>query len=125
MNDSAHPQLDRFARLEVAGDVMIASPYGDIAGHQDDIVFGMEQLLGEMERNGQKLLVIDFAECEFFGTMFLGSLVKVWKRISQRGGRLALCHLSPKVLEVLQLTKLHLIWPVHGGREDALRAIRG
>ena len=125
MSESAHPQLDRFAHIEIAGDALIASPYGDIAGHQDDIVFGMEQLLGEMERHGLKLLVIDFSQCEFFGTMFLGSLVKVWKRISQRGGRLALCHLSPKVLEVLQLTKLHLIWPVHGTREDALRSVRG
>jgi anti-anti-sigma factor len=53
----------------------------------------------------------------------LGAIVKLWKRVCQRGGRLALCNVSENVSQVLHITKLHAIWPIYGSREQALSAV--
>jgi anti-sigma B factor antagonist len=70
-------------------------------------------------------IVIDLGDSDYLGTAMLGAVVRLWKRISQRGGRLALCRISGPVHDTLRITKLHAVWPIFDTREAALDALRG
>ena len=76
-----------------------------------------EQLVKELEKEIMFLveqakrenMMLDFCNVEFMTSAFLGLLVKVHKRIRERGGNLKLRHIDPsiyKVFEITQLTKV-------------------
>ena len=54
-------------------------------------------------------MVMNFANVRFMTSAMLGLLIRVHKRVSERGGKLRLCNLEPvlqKVFEITQLTKV-------------------
>jgi anti-anti-sigma factor len=72
------------------------------------------------------LVVIDLSQTEFFGSGFIEVLFRVWNRIQQKpGGKLSLCGLQPYCREVLEVTHLDKLWPLHAARADAVKALRG
>jgi anti-anti-sigma factor len=110
---------------ETIGDVMILTPAADLGSfHESEISHESEDLL-EIFRSRPKpvSLVIDLAQTDYFGTAILGAIVKLWKRISQNGGRIAICNVSENVIQMLRVTKLSAIWPIFPTRDEALSAI--
>jgi anti-anti-sigma factor len=79
----------------------------------------LEAVGGENSR-----LVIDLEHTEFFGSSFIEILFRVWKRLKERGGRFALCHVSPYCAEVLQVTHLDSLWPIRNSIPEAIEATR-
>lgn len=69
-------------------------------------------------------LLIDMSATEFIGSRFLELLVRAWRRISDRGGRLALCGVQPFCAEVLHVTRLDTLWECHADQPAALIALR-
>ena len=68
-----------------------------------------ESLEPIIEKNKDNQMVMNFANVRFMTSAMLGLLVRVHKRISERGGQLRLCNLEPslrKVFEITQLTKV-------------------
>lgn len=62
-----------------------------------------------IERNDDGKMVLNFANVDFMSSVVLGLLVRIHKRISERGGQLRLVNLDPslrKVFEITQLTKI-------------------
>jgi anti-sigma B factor antagonist len=112
---------------ETRGRTLILNPLIHLGSlHEPEIAHETAELL-EMIVNRQSdepaNLVIDLAHGEYLGTAMLGAIVKLWKRVSQRGGRLALCCVSENVLEVLRVTKLYTVWPIYPSRDQALTSI--
>jgi anti-sigma B factor antagonist len=116
-----------FAR-ESQGNVLVLSPLTNLGSlYEAEIVQEVAVLLELINQPGSAALnlIIDLAQGEYLGTALLGAIVRLWKRISLRGGRMALCHVSTNVVQVLHVTKLQTIWPIYGTRAEALAAIRG
>lgn len=116
-----------FAR-ESQGNTLLLNPMIHLGSlHEPEIVHETDDLLEIINKpgDGPTNLVIDLAFGEYLGTAMLGAVVKLWKRVSQRGGRMALCNVSDNVIQVLRVTKLHTIWPIYASREQALSAVRG
>ncbi len=116
-----------FAR-EALGNTLVLNPMMHLGSlHEPEIVHETDGLLEFINRpgDGPINLVIDLALGDYLGTAMLGAVVKLWKRVSQRGGRLALCNVSDNVIQVLRVTKLHTIWPIYSTRDQALAAING
>ena len=68
-----------------------------------------ESLEPVIERNDDGEMVLNFANVTFMSSAVLGLLVRVHKRVRERGGRLKLRNLDPslqKVFEITQLTKV-------------------
>ena len=116
-----------FAR-ESHGNTLVLNPVIHLGSlHEPEIAHETQDLL-DLINNSNSIptnLVIDLGCGEYLGTAMLGAIVKLWKRVSQRGGRLALCNVSDNVAQVLRVTKLHTIWPIYGTRDQALSAIGG
>ena len=60
------------------------------------------------EKNPQNIL-LDFSKVDFMSSSFLGLLVKLHKRVSERNGQLKLCNIDKKIKKVFQITQLDKI----------------
>lgn len=70
------------------------------------------------------LFVIDLSHTNFIGSTFLEVLFRVWKRLQQRDGRMALCGLSEFCQEVLHTTRLDTLWSSFETRPAAVEAMQ-
>ncbi|MBW3543004.1 MAG: STAS domain-containing protein [Planctomycetes bacterium] len=71
-----------------------------------------------------KHAVVDFEYSDYVGSTALGFLLKLWKRVANRGGRMALCNLSKHEREILAATRLDTFWDLCESREEALEVVR-
>jgi anti-anti-sigma factor len=81
------------------------------------------QLTSAIQPDHPPLLLLDLSDTTFIGSSFLGVLVRVWKRIRERNGRMALCHVNEICGEVLHASKLDTIWDIYSTRDAAVRAL--
>jgi anti-anti-sigma factor len=109
---------------EIHGGALVLTPHGPLGNLQEaEFVQETLELLEVVSHSGPTNLVIDLQHGDYAGSAFLGAVIRLWKRIAQNGGRLALCHVSENAGEILRMTKLHTVWPIYISRDDALRAV--
>jgi anti-sigma B factor antagonist len=77
------------------------------------------QMLSLFEE-GKNHIVIDLGEVRFVDSSGLGALVSGFKNASARNGNLKLCGLQPQVKSMFELTRLHRVFEIFSGVEDAL-----
>lgn len=82
-------------------------------------------LLSLTENKDLKKLVIDLSETTFFGSGLLAIILRVYSRLSARGGQMALCGLRPHCRQVLETTRLDTLWPVYATRAEAVQQVAG
>jgi anti-sigma B factor antagonist len=68
-------------------------------------------------------LVIDLSRTRFIGSSFLGVLIRAWKRVRDRDGRMAICCAPTNCAEVLRVSKLDSVWSIFATREEAVREV--
>ncbi len=118
------PTNDVFA-LELDVDTLIVIPLRDLGSFVGDEV-GTE-LAGALEHLGRpavKHVIVDLREISYFGSTMLGAINKLWKTAGQSGGRLAICNADARQREILGVTKLDTVWPIHESRAESLRFVR-
>ena len=62
-----------------------------------------------VDKNNENQLVLNFSNVQFMTSAMLGLLVRIHKRVSERGGKLELRNLDnnlQKLFEITQLTKI-------------------
>lgn len=69
---------------------------------------------------GKNNLVVDLQEVRFVDSSGLGALVSGFKNASARNGNLKLCSLQPQVKSMFELTRLHRVFEIYSGTEEAL-----
>lgn len=70
--------------------------------------------------DGKNQLVIDLKDVRFIDSSGLGALVSGYKNASARNGNLKLCSLQPQVKSMFELTRLHRVFEIYPGADDAL-----
>jgi len=65
-----------------------------------------DQLFKLVDEQGCRRLVLNFANVDSLTSLIIGKLVNLQKKIQAVGGRLALCEVTPVVLEILDLLRL-------------------
>ncbi|HUY31466.1 MAG TPA: STAS domain-containing protein [Pirellulales bacterium] len=68
-------------------------------------------------------LVIDLSRTRFIGSSFLGVLMRAWKRLRDRDGRMAICCVPSNCAEVLRVSKLDSVWNIYPTRDEAVREV--
>lgn len=88
-------------------------------GHLSDL------LLEAASESDPPALLIDFSQTEFVGSLFIGLLVRVWKRIRDRNGSMGLCCIPAFCREALTAARLYdTLWTPYGTREEAIAAMK-
>lgn len=121
----AHPEGHIFAR-ELHGNTLLLNSLTQLGSlNEPEIAHETAELLELINSSQPTNLVIDLSHSDYLGTVMLSAVLRLWKRIAQRGGNLVLCNVSQKVAQILRLTKLDSIWPIYGSRDQAFHAIGG
>ncbi len=117
----SHP---KFFRVEQHGDTLVFSAVGSMGSLvEDDVREEWDALLKQLDNYNAKNAVIDLGALDYFGSIMLELLVVLWKRVSSRRGKLAICQVSEVGREILQTAKFHTIWPIVATRDEALAAV--
>jgi anti-anti-sigma factor len=112
-------------RADQEGDTLVLVPTRNMGEFEfQQIDRESRDMLTALQEGRTRNVVIDCHETDFFGSTALGFFLKLWKRVCQHGGRMALCNLSEHEREVLQATRLDTLWIVRGTRAEALAAVR-
>lgn len=82
-------------------------------------------LLESVSGTSPPALLLDLSNTRFIGSRFIGLLVRAWKRVQDRHGRMAICCIPQLCREALITTRLYdTLWAVYETREQAIAALR-
>jgi anti-sigma B factor antagonist len=76
-----------------------------------------------LDDNRYKIL-INLADVDYIDSSGIGELVHAYTSVQNRDGELKLLHLTRKVRDLLQITKLYTVFDVHTDEAAAVRSFR-
>jgi len=79
---------------------------------EDRIAKIRESLEPIIEKNQDGQLLLNFVNVRFMTSAMLGLLVRVHKKVSERGGELKLCNVTPGIRKVFEITKLTKVFDI-------------
>ena len=118
-------QHNKVFRLERDEDVLIVIPQGDAIGFRyHDVHQESNATLQLLDSPTLQHVVIDFGCEEVLGSIIISVVIKVCRKIGQKGGRAAFCNALPDMQEVLQTMNLTKLWNYYPTRAEAITAVR-
>ena len=110
--------------IERRGDLTVISATPAL----ESIAMGLEEQAADLifeplRRDVEPLLVFDLSQVDYFGSVFLGVLLRCWKLVQAKGGTMALAGVSARAKELLHLTSLDFVWPIYANRREAVEAL--
>ncbi|MEY3457915.1 MAG: hypothetical protein RL215_1072 [Planctomycetota bacterium] len=116
--------------FELANDVLILTAHGPFMEFRDnDIRNAYNEAYRLLSQPGTKHLIVDFALLDYFGSTFVGILIRLARKASGNHGQTLLCHLSDnmrdmlKSLMLLENTKIEFSMKQVQSRDDALQLL--
>jgi anti-sigma B factor antagonist len=95
--------------LEVEGKITIGK--GDVA---------LREAVHEALAGGATKLLIDLGRVQTIDSSGVGELVSAFTTVTNRGGRLKLLNLPPKVNDILQITQLITVFETYDNENEAV-----
>jgi anti-sigma B factor antagonist len=71
------------------------------------------------------LILVNLADVNYIDSSGIGELVTAFTTVKNRGGMLKLLHLTKKVKDLLQITRLFTVFEVHENEREALSSFGG
>jgi anti-anti-sigma factor len=123
-------QKHQVFEFEQSGDVLILVAHGPFMEFRDsDIRDAYNEAYRRLNEPETRHLLVDFSKLEYFGSTFVGILIRLAKKARSNKGEAALCHLSKSMSEMLRTlmmlenTKTDFYWVPYENREAALQAL--
>jgi anti-sigma B factor antagonist len=82
----------------------------------------LRDLIHVFAGNGRKKFLLNLAGVDAIDSYGIGELARCYGIVRQMGGEMKLVHVSKRVQELLQITRLHLLFEIHGQEQAALQA---
>ena len=73
-------------------------------------------------KNEHKKYLIDLSQCEYMDSSFLGSIIFIYKKISEAGGELKLVAPNQDIKILLEITSVNKFVDVYDKKSDAIRS---
>jgi len=97
--------------LDLKGKITIG--VGDVA---------LREAIHEALNAGATKILVNLADVSTIDSSGVGELVSAYTTVTNRGGKLRLLNLPPKVADILQITQLITVFEVFEDEEEALRS---
>lgn len=101
-------------------DVTILQPKGKITIGVGDVA--LRDAVHEQLQNGARKLLIDMGGVTTIDSSGVGELVSNYTSVNNRGGKLKLLNLPPKVSDILQITQLITVFEVYDDEGEAVQS---
>ena len=82
------------------------------------------ELIRLVESRNNIKLVLNFTNVGHFSSAALGTLNKLFELVRQQGGRMILSGISPRIMDVFEITNLHKRFEIRNTVADALSELR-
>jgi anti-sigma B factor antagonist len=110
--------------IEFHGQVVVAT-LTDEKILDDRQLEGLEgSFLPLIEQNPKIQLIIDFGYVKFLTSSVLGLLIRISKKVYETDGKLRLCSINPKILEIFKITRLDKIFEIYPDVDEAMVGLR-
>lgn len=76
--------------------------------------------LGEMVEAGQRELIVDMRDVEYFGTAGIAALAGALAQVRRHGGSLKVACPHPHVLKLFQLTDMNKVFRIYPSVDEAV-----
>ena len=80
----------------------------------------LREAVAEALEAGARNILVDLGGVTTIDSSGIGELVSAYTSVSNRGGKLKLVNLPPKVTDILQITQLISVFEVHDNENEAL-----
>jgi anti-anti-sigma regulatory factor len=121
-----NPSPDSLFEITRDGDLLVVTPTTDLSETLFELHHaGAAAVLVAYRDGPARHVVWDLRHTGVFGSTALAFFVKVWRRVAERGGRMAFCNLTAYEREILRVTKMDQLWPLCPDRAGAVAAVRG
>lgn len=70
----------------------------------------------------QYKIIIDLSSCEFIDSTFLGALVMILKRVTEKGGELKLIVPGSEAFEIMNTMGLYRVFNIYSSENDAIKS---
>ena len=84
----------------------------------------LRKTVRELLDDNRTKILINLADVNYIDSSGIGELVHAYTSVKTRGGELKLLHLTRKVHDILQITKLYTVFEVHSDESAAVRSFR-
>ena len=101
--------------------VTIIAPKGKITIGVGDIA--LREAVGEALEAGANSILVDLSGVTTIDSSGIGELVSAYTTVTNKGKKLALLHLPPKVADLLQITQLITVFDIHDDEDEAIKAL--
>lgn len=110
-------------KIDRIGDVSVARMDVDYNALEEDRLGDAErELLGLSSNPATSRIVLDFSATRYLSSSLLEILFRVWSRMKDKKGKLAVCGLQPLCVEVMRVARLDTLWPMCKTVDDAIAA---
>ena len=114
----------RILQTEWDDRVLVVLPVGEVgvfAG--DQVSLEVDDVLAELDEMAAQRVLVDFEGVKFFGSSLLAAVQRIWKHVTQRGDKLAICNVPDVGREVLKVSRFEQLWDVYDTRPAAKEAL--
>jgi len=82
-----------------------------------------EALFGVVEDKPSLVMVLSFSKVNHLSSSALGTLIRLNKRVEEKGGSLKLCEIKESLYEIFVITRLVKLFEIFTTREMALSSV--
>ena len=98
--------------------VTVISPTGGIMMGDNALSEAVDSILASGARN----ILINLGHVAFMDSFGVGQLLGCYTTVTDQGGLLKLCELSPRMSSILQITKLNTVFEVYKSEAEAMES---
>ena len=85
----------------------------------------LRDTIKDLLSKGQKKILLNLGDVSYIDSSGIGELVSAFTSVRNQGGELKLLHLTKKVHDLLQITKLYTVFDVKDDEAGAISAFAG
>jgi anti-anti-sigma factor len=81
------------------------------------------EILNEIDEFQTPIMLVDLSALNYMGSAMVALIVRVWKAVKAKDGKMSVVCPDEMVKQVLALAHLNKVWPIHDTRELALKPL--
>lgn len=104
------------------GDVAVIDFSGKITLGEGSAV--VRQMVRDLIANGRRKILFDLSDVDYIDSSGIGEMVAAYTAVRSANGELKLIHLTRRVHDIMQITRLFTVFDVQADEGAALRSFR-
>jgi anti-sigma B factor antagonist len=107
------------ATIRHQGEVSLVDLSGTLTSFE---TAAMQDAIAGLLRQGRKRIVLNLRELQYLDSSGVGQLVRAYLMVVKAGGEMKAVGLTPRIEEILKITKLSQVFPEFPDEDEALRS---